>query len=90
MSINQFNVDCKKIRKNTLESVFKAGSGHIGPSFSIIELTHFIYKYEKDFNFILSKGHAAPVFMHVFIKITFCLKRIFQLKKNRVQNTRSS
>ena len=36
MSINQFNVDCKKIRKNTLESVFKAGSGHIGPSFQLL------------------------------------------------------
>ena len=78
-------MECKKIRKNTLECVFKAGSGHIGPSFSIIELTHFIHKYEKDFNFILSKGHAAPGFYACLYEINFYLKGIFQLKKNRIQ-----
>ena len=82
MSINQFNVDCKKIRKNTLECVFKAGSGHIGPSFSIIELTHFIHKYERDFNFILSKGHAAPgLYACLYQNQLLSKKEFFNLRK---------
>ena len=82
MSINQFNIDCKKIRKNTLESVFKAGSGHIGPSFSIVELTHFIHKYENNFNFILSKGHAAPgYYACLYHNKLLSKKEFFNLRK---------
>ena len=34
---------CKEVRLNTLSSIFKAGSGHSGPSLSIVELLVFIF-----------------------------------------------
>ena len=77
MSIKNFISDCKKIRKNTLEAVFNAGSGHIGSSFSIIELTHYIHKYENDFNFILSKGHAAPGYYACLLQNKLLSKKEF-------------
>jgi len=59
------------IRFNTLLSVARAGTGHLGASLSIVELLTEIYfrSFEFDINnkdpnnrdiFILSKGHAAP------------------------------
>src|SRR3989338_5502621 len=59
------------IRFNTLVSVARAGTGHLGASLSIVELLAEIYfrsfmfnpKKKNDRNrdiFILSKGHAAP------------------------------
>jgi len=59
------------IRYNTLLSVARAGTGHLGASLSIVELLAEVYfrsfafdpKKKNDRNrdiFILSKGHAAP------------------------------
>lgn len=59
------------IRFNTLVSVARAGTGHLGASLSMIELLTEIYFRSFSFNprsqnskdrdiFILSKGHAAP------------------------------
>lgn len=59
------------IRFNTLLSVARAGTGHLGASLSIVELLTEIYFRSFDMNpkkltsndrdiFILSKGHAAP------------------------------
>lgn len=52
-------------RNIILDLVFKSGSGHIGPSFSVVEILTYlievkkIYKKKKS-KLILSKGHAAP------------------------------
>src|SRR3989338_155225 len=59
------------IRFNTLLSVARAGTGHLGASLSVVELLTEIYFRSFTFNskritakdrdiFILSKGHAAP------------------------------
>src|SRR3989344_2324101 len=59
------------IRFNTLLSVARAGTGHLGASLSIVEVLTQIYFSSFDFSpktlnskdrdiFILSKGHAAP------------------------------
>ena len=61
----------KLIRFNTLLSVARAGTGHLGASLSMIELLTEIYFRSFEFNpqkrdsgdrdiFILSKGHGAP------------------------------
>ena len=54
------NLNCKKIRKLLILSLYKAGSGHPGSSLSIIEILYYIYRYEKNFKLILSKGHGVP------------------------------
>lgn len=61
----------KKIRKDILIMLEKAGSGHTGGSLSTVEMLISIYYYKMNHNpekpdwedrdkFILSKGHAAP------------------------------
>ena len=66
MNSKSFNDSCKKIRQRIIKSLYLAGSGHAGPSLSIVEILSYLYfdrkilapkKYEK---FVLSKGHAAP------------------------------
>ena len=66
-----------KLRINTFHSLFKAGSGHVGPCLSIAELlTCLFFKSMKIDNnknlndkFILSKGHAAPILYSVFAEL---------------------
>ena len=52
------------LRKHVLKMVYEKGSGHIGGSFSIAELTCYLYNefdiINKD-KLILSKGHAVPI-----------------------------
>ena len=60
MKINPNN-----LRKHVLDMVYEKQSGHIGGSFSIAELTAYLYNnYDlikgKD-KIILSKGHAVPI-----------------------------
>ncbi|WP_195986685.1 transketolase [Clostridium sp. D53t1_180928_C8] len=61
----------KKLRKDIIETINKAGSGHPGGSLSIIDIISYLYfekmnvdvsnpKDEERDRFILSKGHAAP------------------------------
>jgi len=57
--------ECKvlDIRKDILNSCYKAGVGHIASSFSVVEILFILYKYflnNTQNDFILSKGHAAP------------------------------
>ena len=51
----------KLIRKNILKAIYKAGSGHIPSSFSIVEILLCLYNNVLTDNdlFILSKGHAG-------------------------------
>ena len=60
------------IRKNIIEMVTEAKSGHVGGSLSAVEILTYLYfkemniaednlnSKERDY-FVLSKGHAAPV-----------------------------
>jgi transketolase len=62
--------------------LFKAQSGHSGPSLSIVEILNYlffekkIYKifHERD-NFVLSKGHAAPALYSVLYNLDFIKKK---------------
>ncbi len=65
---------CKEIRRNIVEMVNSAKSGHIGGSMSSVELMVALYHNVMDLNtnengridkFILSKGHASPVYYAV-------------------------
>lgn len=60
-----------RIRRKTLEMIERAGSGHVGGSFSVAEILSVLYfdemnikpKFPKEENrdrLVLSKGHAAP------------------------------
>lgn len=60
-----------ELRKDIIEMIYKAGSGHPGGSLSIIDIVTYLYfekmnidsknpKMENRDKFILSKGHAAP------------------------------
>ena len=63
---SKFKNICKLVRVKTLKSIYKAGSGHIGPSLSIVEILVYLIFFKKIFNkknlshLILSKGHAVP------------------------------
>tara|TARA_Y100001970_G_scaffold222520_1_gene273717 strand:- start:5383 stop:6192 length:810 start_codon:yes stop_codon:yes gene_type:complete len=62
----------KNIRVKILELIYHAGSGHVGPSLSIVEILSSImlnYIDYKDYNrnrIILSKGHAVPAIYAIF------------------------
>lgn len=82
-----------RIRKETLQSIKTAGSGHIGGSFSIAELLSVLYfdelnidpenpkKKDRD-RFILSKGHCAPaVYAALALRGYFPLEELAALRK---------
>lgn len=57
--------DSKKARNYILDMVYNAKSGHIGGSFSIIDVLTTIYMYKMNNDFennkvVISKGHASP------------------------------
>ena len=56
------NEIANNIRKNIIESIHEAGSGHPGGSLSIVECLIYLYFKEMRDNdkFVLSKGHAVP------------------------------
>ena len=69
----------RTLRLNTLDMILKAGSGHIGGSFSIAELVTALFYGKMNLGdgpedrdrdrFILSKGHANPILYSVLIDI---------------------
>ena len=69
----------RTLRLNTLDMILKAGSGHIGGSFSIAELITALFYDKMNLGngpedrdrdrFILSKGHANPILYSVLIDI---------------------
>lgn len=81
------------IRYNTLLSVARAGSGHLGASLSIIELLTEIYFRSFKFTpgnlksknrdiFILSKGHAVPsLYATLSAKGYFPIERLNKLRR---------
>jgi len=82
-----------QIRKETLQSIRTAGSGHIGGSFSIAELLSVLYfgemnidpknpKMENRDRLVLSKGHCAPaVYTTLALKGYFPVEDLATLRK---------
>ena len=74
LSEKKFNNICLEVRKNIIELIYNAGSGHLGPSLSIVEFLVYLYFVQINFNkkqrdkIILSKGHAAPCLYGVAIE----------------------
>lgn len=72
MNIQELKEKAKKIRRNIIEQVYNAKSGHPGGSLSSADILTVLYFNEMNINekepqwdkrdrFVLSKGHAAPV-----------------------------
>ncbi len=61
---NRIQKLCNDIRKDILEMIYTASSGHIGGSYSAVELMTVLYHniLKSEDKFILSKGHAAPLY----------------------------
>ena len=68
---------CTQIRRDTVRSIYRAGSGHPGSSLSAVEIMATLYftdvftcfpdrphAPERD-RFVLSKGHAAPAYYSI-------------------------
>ena len=83
----QENLILKKLRKNILNSIQNSDSGHLGPSFSCLEILYVIMKNNINFKkksrnrIILSKGHAAPAIYSMFDYLGL-------LKKNELNTLR--
>ena len=81
------NIILKKLRKNILNSIQNSDSGHLGPSFSCIEILYTIMKNNINFKkksrsrIILSKGHAAPALYSIYDHLGL-------LKKNELNTLR--
>ena len=78
-SLDELNTIARELRRDAIEMIFTAGSGHPGGSLSEIEILTTLYFLvlnhdpgnptwpERD-RFILSKGHASPGFYTVLAK----------------------
>ena len=66
-----------KLRIKTFGSLFKAGSGHVGPCLSMAEILTCLFfrainkKSDGKFEdyFVLSKGHGVPILYSVFAEL---------------------
>jgi transketolase len=78
----RFLIDILDIKKDILEMIFKAQSGHPGGSLSCANIIYLLYnkimkinskdpKWDERDIFILSKGHAAPALYAVLSKFGF-------------------
>lgn len=81
-NLKQFYLNSNRIRLNIIEMLFRAQSGHSGPSLSIVEILNYLFfqkKIYKDFdnrhNFILSKGHAVPALYSVLYNLNLISKK---------------
>lgn len=100
LEINELKNYCKESRRNIIEMVYSAQSGHIGGSLSSCEiLTVLFHKcmnnilewrespdYEKRDRFVLSKGHISPLLYSVMSQIGYIDKE--ELKTFRKLGTR--
>ena len=83
MNIAEQKQMCKEVRKDILEMIHKARSGHPGGSLSAVELMVPLYfggimnvrpdepEYAGRDRFILSKGHACPLIYSVLGRMSF-------------------
>lgn len=71
-----------KLRILTFESLYKAGSGHVGPCLSMAEILTCLFFGAMNINrndksrdkFILSKGHGVPILYSVFAELGWIKK----------------
>ena len=83
----EYSEDSKQLRIKIIKSIQNTDSGHLGPSFSCLEILYVIMKKfinfkKKDRNkIILSKGHAAPAIYAIFDHLNL-------LKKNELKTLR--
>lgn len=67
----QFKLEANEVRRDIIDMIYQAKSGHPGPSFSCVEIILTLYRDFLHFKrndpffpdrdrFVLSKGHAAP------------------------------
>ncbi len=98
--INELKSYCKENRRNIIEMVYLAQSGHIGGSLSSCEILTVLYhkimnhvlKWQdsKDFDsrdrFVLSKGHVSPLLYSVMAQVGYFDKK--ELKTFRKLGTR--
>ena len=79
----QLAVTCKKMRRQVIEMITAAKSGHPGGSLSAVELLVTLYfdvlrhdpanpKWPDRDRFILSKGHACPILYAVMAECGYC------------------
>ncbi|MDR0909214.1 MAG: transketolase, partial [Spirochaetaceae bacterium] len=61
--MNKINREQKlcELRKQVLEMIYRAKSGHIGGDFSVIDILYVLYNsiMKQNDHFILSKGHCV-------------------------------
>ncbi|MCF0125717.1 MAG: transketolase [Clostridia bacterium] len=80
--VKELENKANKIRKEIIEQVYKAKSGHPGGSLSIVDILTVLYFYEMNVDeknpnweerdrFILSKGHCAPALYSVLANKNF-------------------
>ena len=100
IEVKELEVYCKESRKNIIEMVYSAQSGHIGGSLSACELLTVLYhkimhnvtdwKSSPDFEnrdrFVLSKGHVSPLLYSVMSQVGYFDKE--ELKTFRKLGTR--
>ena len=79
---------CNETRKDILEMVYSAGSGHMGGSLSAVEILTVLYNsiLKPEDKFILSKGHAAPLYYSILASKGYIdkseLKNLRNIKSN--------
>ena len=79
--INKLEKIANNVRKNIIEMVHCANSGHPGGSLSCVEILTVIYKYAMNLNcdekgnridkFVMSKGHASPAYYSILFECGF-------------------
>ena len=81
-SLEELQVIAKRVRREIVEMIGAAGSGHPGGSLSAVEIVVELYfntmridpknpKWSQRDRFILSKGHAAPVLYSVMAEVGY-------------------
>jgi transketolase len=77
IEVKRLEYICERVRRNILETLFRVGRGHSGPSLSLVEILVTLYyrelhldatnpKWPDRDRFILSKGHGAVGLYSVF------------------------
>lgn len=93
VTVRELKLKANKIRKDIVEIITKAKSGHPGGSLSAVEIVTALYfkvmrhnpknpQWEDRDRFILSKGHAAPLLYSVLVESGyFEVKELITLRK---------
>ncbi|WP_133013595.1 transketolase [Clostridium cuniculi] len=93
MNNNNLSVIAKNIRKNIIEMIYEAKSGHPGGSLSCTDIMTYLYFEKMNINvenpkdenrdrFVMSKGHAAPALYAVLAEKGFFPKeQLMNLRK---------